>query len=408
MTRVLILNRSALSRARYREWLGEEAVICLLQNAATADVDPAESACDEVVLVADYDTSGLAEAEAIRMHERYRFDRILAFSEYDLMRAARLREHLGLPGQTVESALAFRDKLVMKQRLAEHRVPVAAFGILDFATDLLEFTERHGFPVVVKPRSASGSRGVRVLADEEELRTWLAGDFTGLPQPGSWMVEEFVDGAMFHVDGLLRQGEAEICWPSETTSCLGFHQGAAIVSHQLDAGDPRTEPLRRLTRDTLAALPHPDVMAFHAELWQRRDGTLLVNEIAGRIGGGPIQKAVASGFGCALKERLVRAELRPDTLAPAGDLANAVPAPYAGYVILPTPIGTVAALPPQPFDRPWATAKLKAAVGGSFSGAVSSVDEIGSCVVTGADGGQVRERLDEFVDWFAEGFRVSR
>jgi biotin carboxylase len=404
MTHVLILNRSALGKARYREWLGPDAGIRVIQNAASAGAPEHGDPYDEIATVGDYDESGLVEALALDMATRERFDRVLAFSEYDLLRAARLRERLGIPGQRVESARAFRDKLVMKRHLAEGGVAVPAFAAVEFATDLLDFAERQGFPVVVKPRAASGSRGVRVLGGPEELNAWLAGEFTDPAVRGGWMAEEFVAGTMFHVDGLLRGDETEICWPSETTSCLGFHHGAAILSHQLDAADPRTEPLRTFTRAALDALPHPELMTFHAEVWQRPDGETLVNEIAGRIGGGPIQKALARAFGVQLKERYVRAEAGADP----GPAPSATPGPYAGYAILPTPRGTVEALPGEPFDHPWADARLAAGaeVGARFGGAESSVDEIGSCVVWGEDAARVRERLEAFRAWFDAGFRV--
>jgi hypothetical protein len=402
VTQLLILNGSLLGETRFRAWLGPDVGIRLIQDAAaTGDLADGE-AYDEVVVVPDYDDSGLVEAFALDLAARGGFDRVLAFSEYDLLRAARIREHLGIPGQRVESARAFRDKLLMKRHLVAAGVPVADFTDVEFATDLIGFAARVGFPVVVKPRAASGSRGVRVLADEDGLRDWLATEFAGPAVRGGWMAEEFVAGTMFHVDGLLRDGEAEVCWPSETTSCLGHHHGAPILSHQLDAADPRTDPLRTLTRAALDALPHPELMPFHAELWLRPDGEALVSEIAGRFGGGPIQRALTRAFGCELDARYVRAEAG----APPGPPPSAAPAPYAGYALLPTPRGTVEALPGTPFDHPWAAVRIFHEVGAVLAGPVSSVDAIASCVVWGEDAARVRERLGAFRAWFEAGCRV--
>jgi hypothetical protein len=404
--RVLVLHRSSLKRARLREWLGPDATICLIQNAAKLDVDPSDMPYDVVVPVADYDRSGLVEFEARRLHEECAFDRIVAFSEYDLLRAARLRAVLGIAGQDLDSALAFRDKVVMKERLTAGGVAVARFAPVDYAVDLLEFVAHSGFPVVVKPRAAAGSRGVAVLRSEPELAAWLAADFAGGHGPfGSWLVEEFVDGDLFHVDGLVNQGVVEICWPSWTTSCLGFHTGEAIVSHQLDAADPRTPALQDLVRATLASLPHPDPMIFHAEAWQRADGSYLLNEIAGRLGGGPIPRAIERAFSVNLKQRYVLAEVSSELAR--GPVSAGPPKPYAGYVMLPTPNGTVVALPGGPFDRPWAESEVSAQIGDTYGGARSSMDEIGGCVVVGDSPDEVERRLAEFVDWFRADFEVS-
>ncbi len=212
--RVLVLHRSSLKRARLREWLGPDTTICLIQNAAKLDVDPSGVPYDVVVPVADYDRSGLVEFEARRLHEELSFDRLIAFSEYDLLRAARLRAVFGIAGQNLDSALAFRDKVVMKERLTAGRVEVARFAPVDYAVDLIEFVDHSGFPIVVKPRAAAGSRGVTVLRNGAELVAWLAADFAGGHGPfGSWLVEEFVEGQSFHVDHVVNQGVVRLLRP---------------------------------------------------------------------------------------------------------------------------------------------------------------------------------------------------
>src|SRR5260370_20697436 len=71
--------------------------------------------------------------------------------------AARLREHLGLPGLTVEQTVPFRDKERMKQLLdaAGLRTPwhVAARTV----ADVWAAAERVGYPLIVKPIDGAGS-----------------------------------------------------------------------------------------------------------------------------------------------------------------------------------------------------------------------------------------------------------
>jgi 3-methylornithine--L-lysine ligase len=62
-----------------------------------------------------------------------------------------------------------------------------------------------GFPVVVKPDSASGSEGVRVVADEDELRAACA----SLESAGhEVVVEEYVDGPSLSLEVLAWEGRA--------------------------------------------------------------------------------------------------------------------------------------------------------------------------------------------------------
>ena len=48
-------------------------------------------------------------------HQHFPLEKIIALEEGDILRAAFLRQILDLKGQSYESALAFRDKIKMKQ-----------------------------------------------------------------------------------------------------------------------------------------------------------------------------------------------------------------------------------------------------------------------------------------------------
>ncbi|MFH8716321.1 hypothetical protein ACH4GC_34220, partial [Streptomyces zaomyceticus] len=118
----LILNRSALAIRPYREWMGDGHRLLLITDARALSADDEIrggqlASFDATVPLVDYHDSVLVEREALRLHAEFGFDEIIALSEFDLLRAARLRDLLGLRGQNEESAIAFRDKLVMKDLL---------------------------------------------------------------------------------------------------------------------------------------------------------------------------------------------------------------------------------------------------------------------------------------------------
>lgn len=68
---------------------------------------------------------------------------VVARSEADVLRAARLREVLGVPGQDFASALAFRDKVLMKSLLRERGVSVPEFAPVRIPLDLFAFLREH-------------------------------------------------------------------------------------------------------------------------------------------------------------------------------------------------------------------------------------------------------------------------
>src|SRR5918998_4637834 len=128
--RVLVLNRFGLSSIRYADWLDGYSDIVVITSSRSLSND-AEIRREqthgfaEVVEFDDYVDNPLLAYEAARLHRRYRFDRLIVMSEYDILRGARLRELLDIPGQGIQAALAFRDKVEMKRLLTLAGIPVA-------------------------------------------------------------------------------------------------------------------------------------------------------------------------------------------------------------------------------------------------------------------------------------------
>jgi len=128
--------------------------------------------------------------------------------------AARL---LGLPGHPPEAAAAARDKHLTRQRLRAARLPVPWFTTLRHDTDPERRASRLPFPVVVKPRTLSGSRGVirantpdeffaafhrvRRLLQSAEVRAMHDRAATEI------QIESFIDGSEYAVEGVLHHGQ---------------------------------------------------------------------------------------------------------------------------------------------------------------------------------------------------------
>src|SRR5438874_9751906 len=116
---ILILNRLPLEVVPYADYLqscGEDLYV-LSDAEAMGTEDRARAArrsFRHLEVIPRFETSGMMEVRAVELHATARFRRIVAVSEYDLLRAGQLRDVLGIEGQTYASALAFRDKLRMK------------------------------------------------------------------------------------------------------------------------------------------------------------------------------------------------------------------------------------------------------------------------------------------------------
>jgi hypothetical protein len=401
---VVILNRFGLGQVRYADWLGDRVAAYMITSRSGLDGGRVPTGYLGVEVLDDYNENPLVEHRVLALHERHRFDRLLALSEFDLLRAARLREALGIPGQGTDSALAYRDKARMKALLAANGIPVVAHSAVHNAVDLTRFVERVGYPIVVKPRRGAGSVGVTRLDDAASLTGYLATEPALRTDTGAYLIaERYLEHRLYHVDGLVIDGRIVLIWPAEMTSCLEFYSGRTISSALLAPDDPLRAPLERLVSRAIMALPTPPATIFHAEVFRTPDGELLLNEIACRLGGGRIKAAVRLAFGVDLVELCVRAELLGPDALPA---VPRVPSQLSGHVLFPPTRGVVAAVPggcPVPGVH---TFEFTKRVGDVISEPTSSVDALAMATVTGGTRAEVLRAIDDVITWYTASVRI--
>jgi biotin carboxylase len=350
---IIILNRRRIV-SRLPDWFRDTEAPLVLVTARDAagpeELASVRSQFDAIVAVDDYDSQALEEAVLTIARQRP-VTRIASAAEVDVLRAARLREQLGLVGQGLSSALAYRDKLRMKALLAERGVTVARMRALDRAQDLRDFADAVGFPLVLKPRLGGGSVGVRIVHGVLELDQAL----TELERCGlaaaALMAEAWVEGEFFTVDGLMARGETLQVWPSATTANFEAVSGrSSLSSHMLRPADPLTDRVRDFVRRVVAALPPvEEVSAFHAEVFVRPDGSLCLCEIACRPGGCGHVPVYEMAFGINLYAASLRGQAGLDT---AADFPDAPPVCCGGFVWFPPRAGRLVRLPRDcPVDR---------------------------------------------------------
>lgn len=93
---------------------------------------------------------------------------VFTLNESALLMAARLRERLGLPGNSLRTVELFKDKSRMRSFLNEKNLSPVAYRVGHSMNDVEEFHRQHG-PMIVKPLDACGSFSVFVIAKKEEI-----------------------------------------------------------------------------------------------------------------------------------------------------------------------------------------------------------------------------------------------
>ncbi|QQE79737.1 hypothetical protein [Alicyclobacillus sp. SO9] len=389
---VLILNRLPHEEAPYEEWLraSNEDLILLTSFETESQYDTTRYAYMEGFT--DYYSNEDVEIRARELFEQFRYHTVIALSELDLLRAAKLRSMLGIIGQQYESALAFRNKIVMKNLASKAGVAVPPFTALEGQMDLLEFRSKYGLPLVVKPICGSASEEVRVLENEEQLDSFYRRD---LPQ--GMEVETFISGDMYHVDGLVLNNDLKFIWPSKyLNGCLAFKNQAYSGSYNLSKDHILFRRLVNFTNHLLNALPRPETFAFHAEIFHTPTDDLVLCEIASRAGGARLREIFKQNFNVDLNMYTVLGQCKIDRTL---EITHGT---LGGLVLIHPRRGRVRGIPLAP-RYSWITEyKVYVDEGEIVSPAKLSIDRIASLVVQGNNESMVRDRLERSATWFMD------
>ncbi|WP_037771033.1 ATP-grasp domain-containing protein [Streptomyces sclerotialus] len=393
MRYVLVFAKTPHAKTPYDRWLAGSGIEPIILT--TTEFAAGYAHLPHVHAFDDYDTNQLVEKTALGLARAHAVEAVFARAEADVVRAAQLRDLLDLPGQRTPSALAFRDKVVMKDHLAGGAVEIPAYRLLDSAYTAVEFIAEHGYPVVIKPVSESGSLGANIIRDETELNAYLARPWRGTSQ-----IETFVPGQMYHVDGLVVNGEVVFVHPFRyLNDCLSFRADAWMGSLPLAPQDPAYDRLVKAAKTVLAELPTPAHTAFHAELWITPDDRVVFCEVASRTGGGMVSAVVRHAFGIDLDKEWLYAECGlPATLGtPAYQ-------PAGGMWIPPT-TGVLEHLPSGGEPDCVREVSLSGKAGQEFHGGVKSGLYLAGYVVAGDTEDEVAVNMDKVLAWFSEHVR---
>ena len=307
----------------------------------------AESMGDRAVVV-DFARPEKAAAALVELARQRPVDALVAVDDQGVVAAAQAAAELGLRHNSVDAVAATRDKAEMRRRFAAHAVAQPEFRIVevdDGEARVRQVVAEVGLPVVVKPLSLSGSRGViRADAGDEavaavaRIRAILAcaEDETG--GADTLLIERYVPGEEVAVEGLLRRGELEVLAVFDKPDPLvgPFFEETIYVTPSRHPA----EIVESITASTASAARALGLTEgpIHAEL--RVDGTrVTVLELAARSIGGLCARTLRFGMGVSLEEIIVRHALG----LPLTDLNRQHAA--SGVMMLPIPTaGTLIAV----------------------------------------------------------------
>ncbi len=138
---------------------------------------------------------------------------VLATDDSCVALCSRIAAQLGLPQNSADAALLTQRKDLARDALARAGCNTPSYQRVDIATASPE-TLKIDYPVVVKPLAMSASRGVIRANDDDEYRAALQRIDAILASSGQQgdtrnqvLVEAYIDGAEFAVEGFMVDGQ---------------------------------------------------------------------------------------------------------------------------------------------------------------------------------------------------------
>ena len=314
---------------------------------------------------------------------------VTAATDKPLVMMARVAKELGLRFYSEETAIWSTDKYQMKQRFIEGGIPCARGKVIksvDEAKDL-------DFPLILKPRDNSGSRGVILCRDMQSLQNAMdeALQYTRLD---SVLVEEFIEGPEYSIESLHYDGKSEVVQFTEKRTTpfpynveLGHIQPANLT-------DERKEEIRTIIAKIGEAL-HFENCPSHTELKINERGVYVI-ETSPRLGGDYITSTLTPlSTGINIEDQL----LKIATGAPVDTKTGRVKKASAVHFFS-LPLGTITSIDPKINEIKDAEGveqfnfKLKA--GDKISPITSSLNRYGQFIVSGDNRYTVEDKIEKY------------
>lgn len=210
-------------------------------------------------------------------------DRLLGILEQLQEPLAEVREQLHVRGMDAATARNFRDKARMKDLFAAHDIPCARHRLCPSVAEAVAFGRLVGYPLVGKPPAGAGAKATSRLANEAELRTFVASSRPAPDRPV--LLEEFVQGREFSFDSATLHGQHMFhnvsCYQPTPLEVMENPWIQWCVVLPRDLTHPEFAAIHRVGPRVLSTLGMWTGMS-HLEWFRRADGSIAIGEVAAR------------------------------------------------------------------------------------------------------------------------------
>lgn len=359
-------------------------------------IDPCEEAyCRDVVDV--FEVVGGQDFEGtIAVAKKYNVSAVVTTAtDKPLVMMARVAKELGLRFFSEETAIVSTDKFLMKERFMANGIPCAKGKVISTEEEASDMV----FPVIVKPRDNSGSRGVKLCNNLQELKEAIQ-EALNNSKKNTVLVEEFIEGREFSIEALHYGGKSEVIQFTEKKTTpfpynveLGHIQPANISEEQKNQ-------IRRII-SLIGSTLNFENCPSHTEL-KINDRGIFVIETSPRLGGDYITSMLTPlSTGINMEDQLLQIALGEHVDVTTGRVDRA-----AGVRFFNLPLGVVKSIHLDTggllSNSDVVSFSLDVKEGDEIKPITSSLNRYGQVIVRGNTFEDVRNVLDKIEDGMME------
>lgn len=325
---------------------------------------------------------------------------ITAATDKPLVMMARVADALGLPFYSIETAKASTDKFLMKERFKKAEIPCAK-GIT--IQNIEDAAELH-YPIILKPRDNSGSRGVILCKNEEELSAAFA-ETKANTRLDTVLAEEFIEGQEYSIEALHYAGTCKVLqFTEKRTTPFPYNVELAHIQPASLSEECRLQIEQLISRIGVAM--GFDNCPSHTEL-KINDRGIFIIETSPRLGGDYITShLVPLSTGCNMEDNLIRIAM--------GDIHTidthiVESASAACFLVLPE--GKVDAMADELATVPsWCgvdSFECTLKVGDTVPKITSSLDRYGQFIIRATSRTEVLEMIDKYTEKIQQFIKIQ-
>lgn len=211
---------------------------------------------------------------------------------------AYVAEKLGLKGIGTDVAERFTNKFKMREYATKAGIPMPEYKLCHSVDEAADFLNEVSI-CIIKPVDSQSSRGIHIVRTREDIEKYFDDCIQYSNVEKAILIEEFIDGTEFTVDGVKTPNEYVVTAISEKEH-YKYNPNVAKRLRFTQKNDKYDyEGLRKENAEMIAAMGLPFGLT-HTE-YKYRDGKFYLIETAARGGGTKISSDIAkliSGIDC--------------------------------------------------------------------------------------------------------------